>query len=130
MSTRWLLFLCFLFLSFRPFTWCWPRVLVYFFSFSYLRDPYTTILIPSSLNFTRSPMSIASPLLILPFLFFFFPSSLYKMLTRDPDVICSIHNMQQCVRQQNLFFLPFLNGFQIFFISVHVMYPWGKEITL
>ena len=96
MWTSWLLLQCFLFLSFRPFTWCWPRVLVYFFSFSYLRwrDPYTSIVIPSSLNSTRSPMSIASSLLILPFLslFSFFPLESLQDVDQRPS--CHMQHSQ------------------------------------
>ena len=108
MSTRWLLFLCFHFLSWPLFTWCCC----------------------CSLYFAQCPMSFTSCLTnCLFFLFFsFFPQVFTRCWPETRAVICSIHNMQQqYVRQQNLFFLPFVNTLQIFFLYLYMLYIIGER---
>ena len=69
----------------------------------------------------------------LPFLslFFFFPSSLYQMLTRDQS--CHMQHSEYataiCATTKFVLFAICKCLANIFLISLHVIYHWGKEIT-
>ena len=124
MSTRWLLFLCFLFLSCPLFTWCCRGgVLVYLFSFPYSCDLNTTILIPSSLYFAKC-LLLHVLRIAFSFSFFLFSSSLYQMLTRDQS--CHMQHSQYataiCATTKFVLFAICKCLTNIFFISLHVIH--------